>query len=679
VFLIFIGPAICQDARNVTEPSFPPVCTRLAAAMSNVIETTPDTARIQDALNACPSGQAVALQSSGANLFFLMGPIQLPTGVTLIVDAGVTVFASRNPRDYDSDSRQQCGTIQSTSSGCLPLISATRADGAGVMGYGTIDGRGQLPMMPGGVAGTTTWWDLGNQANAQSRSQNNFRLIVVTNTNGFTLYKITLKNSPNFHVVLNTSTNITAWGIKIVAPYDTPNTDGIDPLYSSNVTITNSWISTGDDNIALNGSQPGAFNITAVNNWFGDGHGASIGSFTTSGVSNVLFDHITIAANAANGNQNGIRIKSDVSRGGLVRNITYSNICMKNVRKPIVIDPFYTAGATGNLVPQYKDITIRNVHATTEGTVKIQGHDAGALTTILLDNVLVDGIKTSDVTAQWAAITTGPGDVNFGNLLQGTGVSIVRNIDFVATPPYNCPAQVFSPVGAELFAGPSAGTVFVQVFATKAVPYQTYLANLRVNPNASLELPAPTGTVTLSDGSQAVASAPLDASGLTAFSIAGSHILTASYSGDSNYAPITFGKLAVGLDPPRISTNGVVNAASFTHQPGIAPGSLFTVFGENLGPTMAAQAGGYPLSTSLGGTSVRVTVDGGVYDAWMLFASAGQVNAILPSNVPSGAAQVTVTYQGQSSAPAPVTILPTAVGVFAVAQNVASATDYPLN
>jgi hypothetical protein len=512
------------------------------------------------------------------------------------------VVASRNPRDYDADSSQQCGTIQTTSSGCLPLISAIRADGAGVMGYGVIDGRGQLPMMPGGVAGSTTWWDLGNQANAQSRSQNNFRLINVSGTNGFTLYKITLKNSPNFHVVLNSSTNVTAWGVKIIAPYDSPNTDGIDPIYSNNVTITNSWISTGDDNIALNGSSPGSYYVSAVHNWFGDGHGASIGSFTTSGVSNVLFDQITIAGTAANGNQNGIRIKSDVSRGGLVQGITYSNFCMKDVRHPIVIDPFYTAGATGSLVPQYKNITIRNMHATTEGTVKIQGHDANALTTILLDNVLVDGIKASDVTSMWATITTGPGDVNFGNMLQGTGVSIVRNIDFAATPPYNCPAEVFSPVAGELLAGTAPGTVQVQVFATKATSYQTYLANLRTNPNASVSLPAPTGTVTLYDGGQNVGSAVLDASGLSTVSVAGSHVLTASYSGDANYAPITFGKLAIGLDPPRISANGVANGASFKSE--IAPGSLFSVLGTNLGET--AVAPGYPLGILLGGASVQV-------------------------------------------------------------------------
>jgi uncharacterized protein (TIGR03437 family) len=687
LFLFPVAAAICQDARNVVEPSFPPVCTQLAASTATVVETAPDTLRIQNALNACPNGEAVELRASGANGAFLMGPIQLPKGVTLIVDAGVTVYASRNPRDYDSDARQTCGTIQTSSGGCLPLISARRADGAGLMGYGTIDGRAELLMMPGGAPVAISWWDLANQANAQSLSQNNFRLLDVNTTNGFTLYKITMKNSPNFHVTLTSSSNVTAWGVKIMAPYDSQNTDGIDPMYSTNVTITNSWISTGDDNIALNGSQP-VSNISGVNNWFGDGHGASIGSFTTSGVSNVLFDHITIAANAANGNQNGIRIKSDVSRGGLVQNVTYSNICMKDVRNTIVLNPFYTAGATGNLVPRFKNITLRNVHATTEGKVVIEGHDANAVTEIALDNVQVDGVKQSDVTALWTSAAVGPGSVNFASMLRGTGVTVSGSA--TAGAAYDCPAAVFSPVAGELIPGMSRDTVLVQVFATKAVPYQTYLANLRTNPNATLGLPAPTGTVTIYDGGTAVGTASLDASGLTTVSIgslgAGSHTLTASYSGDGNYGPITFGRLALG-PAPTITANGVVNAASFAST-AIAPGSLFSVFGANLGPAVGVQAPGYPVPAALAGTSVRVTAGGNSYDAWIVFASAGQVNAILPSNVPAGAAQVTVTYAGPTSAAATVNVAAFAPGVFfqraggndaAIAQNVASATKYPLN
>src|SRR5579875_2098426 len=116
-----------QDPREVKEPVFPPVCTRLAAQLSSGMtpgtvsdETLLDTAHIQAAMNNCPEGQAVELTPNGNYDAFLTGPLTMVKGVTLLVDAGVTVYASRNPRDYDNSPAQTCGTLQTSSSGCNP-------------------------------------------------------------------------------------------------------------------------------------------------------------------------------------------------------------------------------------------------------------------------------------------------------------------------------------------------------------------------------------------------------------------------------------------------------------------------------------------------------------------------------------------------------------------------------
>ena len=247
--LLLIASLTCaglraQDTRVVTEPVFPPVCAQLTAQLQTgqVSETLFDTARIQSALNSCPPGQAVELQLAGANNAYLIAPIQLPKGATLLIDAGVTVLASRNPRDYDANSSQSCGTLTAANTGCVPLITASHADGAGIMGYGVIDGRGEKPMLINGAPSSMSWWDLANSA-VSPLSQNNPRMLQVSNTNVFTLYKITLMNAPNFHVALGTDANVTIWGIRIITPYDARNTDGIDPGYSTNVTITNCYIS----------------------------------------------------------------------------------------------------------------------------------------------------------------------------------------------------------------------------------------------------------------------------------------------------------------------------------------------------------------------------------------------------------------------------------------------------
>jgi polygalacturonase len=553
-----------QDTRQVSEPVFPPVCATLLAqltatpnGMSLPSETVTDTASVQSALNACPAGQAVELASAGPFNAFLIAPITLPARVTLLVKAGVTVFASRNPRDYDAIPGQ-CGTLTPSSGGCKAFITASRADGAGIMGYGTIDGRGELPMMPGGAAGSISWWDLANQANVTGSTvtQNNPRMLQISNTSGFTLYKITLKNSPNFHVAMGTSSNVTVWGIKIITPYDARNTDGVDPGYSNNVTIANSYISDGDDNVAIGGNNPpGATNISVIDNHFGDGHGASIGSYTSNGVSNVLFDHLSFAGTKANSNANGIRIKSDSSRGGLVRNITYSNICMQDVRAAIVLDPYYSS-STGTLIPHYENIRLVNIHAVTEGTVKIQGHDATVPTTITLDNVQIDNIKSSDLSQQYVSYTLGPNPVNFASMLKGAGVTVQDNVTRQAGP-YACPASIFAPVAGELIPNTrslSAGrtlTIQAQVFTTKTVPYQTYLLNLKTNPNTTLSIPAPTGTVTVYDGAVPLGTAQLDGSALVNIHLpalpVGVHTLTAAYSGDATYPAFTFGNYRLAV------------------------------------------------------------------------------------------------------------------------------------
>ena len=61
-------------------------------------------------------------------------------------------------------------------------------------------------------------------------------LFAATNDN-FTLYRITLKNSPNFHVSYSSGNGFTVWGVKIQAPKRARKTDGIDPGNSTNVTI----------------------------------------------------------------------------------------------------------------------------------------------------------------------------------------------------------------------------------------------------------------------------------------------------------------------------------------------------------------------------------------------------------------------------------------------------------
>jgi uncharacterized protein (TIGR03437 family) len=106
----------------------------------------------------------------------------------------------------------------------------------------------------------------------------------------------------------------------------------------------------------------------------------------------------------------------------------------------------------------------------------------------------------------------------------------------------------------------------------------------------------------------------------------------------------------------------VVNAASFT--PGaVSPASIVSLFGTGLAPAgAAAGAMGTPLPVSLADVEVKVNGEPAALD----YVSEGQINAVLPSDVPTGAAQVVVTVSGIALAPSNVKIAAAAPGIFSI-------------
>src|SRR5271170_5630922 len=465
--LIFGCTANAQDSRTVVEPVFPTACSTLQAQQTiangePTSETTFDTTRLQSALNACAVGQAVELQTSGTNNAFLIQPITIPTGVTLLVDGGVTVFASRNPADYQVSGAETCGTVGTAGNGCNPLFNIAgnaTSTGAGIMGYGVIDGRGEDKLLINGTPSANSWWDIANQAQTNGGNQNNVVLLAASKASNFTLYKITFKNSPMFHVTWKGATGLTVWGAKIITPFSARNSDGIDPS-GSNITITNSSISDGDDNVAVSASSASS-NITISNDNTYSGHGISVGSFTQGGLTNMLVTNINQAGTAADGNGIALRLKTALDRGGLLQNITYQNICMQNHRSLIVITPLYNSNS-GALIPQFKNITFQNVHGLTNGIMSIAGYDVNHLTTLNLNNFVFDTLTAANLSPAFTfdTITLGPGPVSpsFLQSLTGAGVTYNGSVTAPTTAPYPCSTSTFTYLVGELYLSASANT-----------------------------------------------------------------------------------------------------------------------------------------------------------------------------------------------------------------------------
>jgi uncharacterized protein (TIGR03437 family) len=126
--------------------------------------------------------------------------------------------------------------------------------------------------------------------------------------------------------------------------------------------------------------------------------------------------------------------------------------------------------------------------------------------------------------------------------------------------------------------------------------------------------------------------------------------------------------LASGSDTPSIGLiqNNYSYIAPGLPSYGIAPGSLFMIQGTNLNdqPLSGLQSSLSPgLPTVLKGTSISVTVNGTVTSPALYYTSPNQVAAVLPSSTPVGSGTVTVTNNGQTSTPAPIQVVKSAVGL----------------
>ena len=454
----------------IAEPQFPTaVCQELSAVLTpnsnrsidaldrDSSRSSIDTSRIQQSIDACPEGQAVKLVTGPqGESGFLSGPLKLKSHVTLWIDSGVTLYASRNPRDYDEGSGT-CGTADHTKGkACRPLLSADRTEGSAIMGFGAIDGRGGSLLTDGQNRMKHSWWDLAHLTKTQGLIQHNPRLLEITASKDFTLYQISFLNTPNFTTMFTSSQGMTAWGIKMLAPsseytvadYACPsgstpeksatatcftpdtisNTDGFDTQNASRVLLAYSYISTGDDHVSVKSSENGPVSehLAFIHNHFFYGHGMSIGSETVSGVHHMVVDDLSIDGNNSP-NSNGLRIKSDASRGGSVSDVSYNNVCMRNLHHPIVLDSYYSK-EEGSKFPSFTDIHFNGIHdlgvSGSEHEINVfSGYSTAKVNNpldISLNNVVFDGQQPvfTPETLRAARLHLGPGPVSFTSALE---------------------------------------------------------------------------------------------------------------------------------------------------------------------------------------------------------------------------------------------------------------------
>jgi len=234
----------------------------------------------------------------------------------------------------------------------VPLITATNVHDLALTGTGTIDGNG------------AHWWAWSERAARASPGRIEYtrpNLIFITGCHRLHVADLTLTNSSRYHLLIRDVIDLTIERVKVRAPFNAPNTDAIDIGPGTNFLVRDCDVDTGDDDICVKG---GGNDVLIENCTIRHGHGISIGSGTVNGVDDMLVRHCTF-----DGADYGIRIKSERGLGGLVRNVRYTDIRMKNVGYAITIYSDYTDSNRPNfkgdpspsLVPRYQDILIDHV------------------------------------------------------------------------------------------------------------------------------------------------------------------------------------------------------------------------------------------------------------------------------------------------------------------------------
>lgn len=285
--------------------------TAIFAANYNVVDfgakadgTTLDTKAVQAAIDACTSnGGGKVIIPAGKKV--LTGTLYLKDFVTLHLENGAVLLGSPNIDDYATDTHKIMYKNESHMDRCL--IFARDARSFAIEGYGTIDGNGaafknQRPM-----------------------------LLRFLNCRDIHLNDITLQNPAAWTSAFLYCNEITVSGIRIHSRAN-KNGDGLDFDGCTNVRVSNCSFDNSDDSICLQTSRPDkpCKNVVVSNcifktKWGGMRIGLlSRGNIEQVAVSNCTFNDI---------DDSGLKIQQ--CEGGEMRNLSFTNLVMENVPRPI--------------------------------------------------------------------------------------------------------------------------------------------------------------------------------------------------------------------------------------------------------------------------------------------------------------------------------------------------------
>ena len=234
-----------------------------------------------------------------------------------------------------------------------PLVYAKNEVNVALTGLGTLEGQGKK------------WW---TAFRAKTLSAARPCAVCFEDCTRVRMSDFVVRNSPSWTIHPVRCEDVTIDKLTIVNPFDSPNTDGIDPESCRNVRITGCHIDVGDDCIAVKAGTEDALenvpceNIAITGCTMVHGHGGVVlGSEMSGGIRRV-----SIAGCVFDGTDRGIRIKSRRGRGGAVEDVSVTGVVMNDVLCPLVVNLMYFCGKDGKLPivsdPNAQPVTERTPH-----------------------------------------------------------------------------------------------------------------------------------------------------------------------------------------------------------------------------------------------------------------------------------------------------------------------------
>lgn len=351
-----------------------PPCSGLVDARDHGLsETAEDNhAALAEALDAVPPGGTLMLPSGT----FITRPLFLRSDMTLYLPEGCRLKAPSTRKGWpilppESEDGKLLGTWEGLPESCYAaILTAVGCSNLAITGRGTVDGAGA----------DGDWWSWHKETREGARRA---RTLFLARCDGVSLSGLTITNSPSWTIHPYHSRNLMAFGLKIINPPDSPNTDGLNPESCENVELCGLHFSVGDDCIAVKSGKRGEIgtvhlaptqNLAIRHCLMERGHGAVVlGSEMSGDIRNVEIEACEFSET-----DRGLRIKTRRGRGGVVENVCLTNVSMDRVDTALVVNAFYFCDADGrsefvqsripapvtDTTPAVRNITLRDVTAT---------------------------------------------------------------------------------------------------------------------------------------------------------------------------------------------------------------------------------------------------------------------------------------------------------------------------